>query len=221
VNLLEAHTKKTPLLLFDFDGVIADSFHVFYPCFVDMCRDCGYLVQSEAEFLRLFEDNVRESLLREGFPVDRIEMLAQDFAPRIAVANQQCEPFPKMVSVVSKLAAKCPLVIITSNNTEPVQEFIDRHEITGIRGVLGADIESSKVKKIHTVAREYPQHQPFYIGDTKGDMLEGQRAGAVTVGASWGWHPKTTLAEVSPDYLLDTPDELLDLFTVMDTSSSH
>ena len=219
MNLLETHTRKPPLLLFDFDGVIADSFHVFYPCFVEMCRDCGYLVQSEAEFLRLFEDNVRESLLREGFPLDRIEKLAHDFAPRIAEANKHCAPFPKMVSVASKLAARYPLVIITSNNTEPVQDFIERHEITGIRGVLGADIEPSKVKKISTVAREYPRHQPFYIGDTKGDMLEGQRAGVVTVGVSWGWHPKATLAEVSPDYLLDTPDQLLDLFTVMNTSS--
>lgn len=212
MQLAEAHSQKPPLLLFDFDGVIADSLHVFYPCFVEICAECGFPLASQADFLRLFEDNVTESLLREGFPLPRLRKLARDFAPRIAEANRQCRPFSGMISIISDLAATHPLIVITSNNTEPVEDFIATHEITGVRVVMGADIEPSKVKKIREIKRQFPKRQAFYIGDTKGDMLEGRKAGAVTIGATWGWHPRHTLAEATPNYLLDAPEQLRRLF---------
>ena len=44
----------------------------------------------------------------------------------------------------------------------------------------------------------------YYVGDTKGDMIEGKKAGAVTVAVTWGWHTADNLAEASPDHTVNT-----------------
>jgi len=51
----------------------------------------------------------------------------------------------------------------------------------------------------------------YYIGDTTGDIKEGKEAGVKTVGVTWGWHSKALLAASRPDYLFDTPEDLLQL----------
>ena len=53
----------------------------------------------------------------------------------------------------------------------------------------------------------------FYVGDTKGDMIEGKQAGAVTVAVTWGWHSTEKLTEGSPDYMVHTPTELKNLLS--------
>ena len=52
--------------------------------------------------------------------------------------------------------------------------------------------------------------QCLYIGDTNTDMRTGQAAGMFTVGAAWGFRDRNELAAFHPDYLVDTPNQLLD-----------
>ena len=51
--------------------------------------------------------------------------------------------------------------------------------------------------------------QCLYIGDTNTDMRTGQAAGMFTVGAAWGFRSRNELAAFRPDYLAETPDQLL------------
>jgi phosphoglycolate phosphatase len=57
----------------------------------------------------------------------------------------------------------------------------------------------------------YPGLSAYYIGDTKGDMIEGRKAGAITVAALWGWHAVEKLEEGAPDHFVRSPEALLDL----------
>jgi len=41
--------------------------------------------------------------------------------------------------------------------------------------------------------------------------LEGKRAGVKSSGVSWGWHSKNKLKKANPDFLIDNPDELINL----------
>ena len=53
----------------------------------------------------------------------------------------------------------------------------------------------------------------YYVGDTKGDMIEGKQAGAVTVAVTWGWHTAENLAQASPDHLVNTLSALENLLS--------
>jgi phosphoglycolate phosphatase len=51
----------------------------------------------------------------------------------------------------------------------------------------------------------------FYIGDTVGDIKEARAAGVWTVAVTWGWHSRERLLAARPDFLVDTPEELLQI----------
>lgn len=197
------------IFLFDYDGVVADSFEIFKNEFLSVCTDMGFdHLNSTEAFLKLFENNVLLQLLRSGFPVWRLKQFGEMFSPRIAEANRRVLPFPGMPELLTELAAVWPLYIITSNMSASIEEFIARHQVQGVRGIFGADVEPSKVKKIRKVRALHPGHAAFYIGDTKGDMIEGRQAGAITVAAGWGWHSEALLRAGKPAYYVAAPEYL-------------
>jgi phosphoglycolate phosphatase len=206
---MESAPTKPPLLLFDFDGVIADSFAAFFEAFSGVCAEMGFRrLNSKEALLRLFDGNVVRQLLKAGFPFWRIKALARRFAPRIDAANEQILPFPGMPELLCMLAASHPTYIVSSNASAHVESFCARFAIAGIRDVIGADKETSKVKKIRAIWKRHPDHVPYYVGDTKGDMIEGRKARAKTVAVAWGWHPLPRLLEGRPDLVAQTPEDL-------------
>ena len=210
---MESAPTKPPLLLFDFDGVIADSFDAFFEAFTGVCTEMGFRrLNSREALLRLFDGNVVRQLWKVGFPFWRIKALARRFAPRIAAANQQIGPFHGMPELLNELAAAHPTYVVSSNASSHVETFCARFAIAGLRGVIGSDQETSKVKKIRSLCKRHPDLAPYYVGDTKGDLLEGRKAGVKTVAVAWGWHSLPRLLEGKPDYIAQTPHDLRLLF---------
>lgn len=202
-----------PVIMFDFDGVIADSYEVFFEAFTGVCTEMGFdRLNSKEAFLKLFEGNLLQQLLKAGFPLWRLKSLVKRFEPRITAANLKVQPFPGMPELLRELATTYPVYIISSNVSPTVEAFCARFAIEGIVDVIGAEKESSKVKKIRAVRKLHPGHVPYYIGDTKGDMIEGRKARATTVAAAWGWHPIETLQEAAPDIIARAPAELRPVF---------
>lgn len=52
-----------------------------------------------------------------------------------------------------------------------------------------------------------------FVGDAPFDLQAGAAAGVATVGVTWGFFPRATLAELHPDHLVDTVDELTRVLT--------
>jgi phosphoglycolate phosphatase len=209
------NTKLPPLLLFDYDGVIADSIEVYFSEFTRACTEFGFdHINSKEAFLNLFDGNLVAQLIKAGFPLRKMRALAEKFAPQIEAANQRIHPFPGMIETLARLGDKYPLLVITANSSAVVQRFVEKYGLRQVRGILGSDVETSKVKKIRAARRRFRGCCPYYIGDTKGDMIEARRAGAVPVAATWGWHDKERLMQGTPEFLVRTQEELLALFNI-------
>jgi phosphoglycolate phosphatase len=73
----------------------------------------------------------------------------------------------------------------------------------------------SKIKKIQSVMKRYPDSPAYFISDTSGDLFEAHEAGAIPVAVSWGWHGRDILQEAEPAFLLDNPSELLDFSSLI------
>lgn len=208
--------RRTPVgevLLFDYDGVIADSEAVCFEEFTRACAEMGFdWLNSREAFLRLFDHNLALQLVRAGFPLRRLRQLAEQFRPRMVEANRRIRPFPGMPELIGRLATRHPLHIITSNATETVAGFLADYGVEGVRSVIGADQETSKVKKIRMVLRREPGRRAWYIGDTRGDMVEARRARVHAVGVAWGWHDEARLRSAHPVCVARTQGELLGWF---------
>jgi len=200
------------LIMFDYDGVIVDSLAVFVENFGAACRAHGLDLGSPRDLVGLFDSNVYESMAARGLSAGTIDKILQDYEVRQNACLEDLALFAGMAVVLNRIARHHKVVIITSNLSVPTARILARAGIRGIEAVIGADQEKSKIKKIVRTKSRYPDLPAFYVGDTKGDMLEGRQAGARTVAVAWGWHDVAKLQEGVPDYLVYTPVELAALF---------
>ena len=202
-----------PVIIFDYDGVVADSFEVYFAQYCWACDKLGLrCLKTKEAFLRIYEGDRLERILLAVFPTWLLRKLARKLAPRIQEAAKRLRPFDSMPEILCELAQRYPVYIVTSNTTESTNWFLRTYGIEGVRDVLGVDKETSKVKKIRRVIRQHPDLTPYYIGDTKVDMWEARRAGAVPVAATWGWHPAAKLLEGRPKHVLESPAMLRAFF---------
>jgi phosphoglycolate phosphatase len=200
------------LVMFDYDGVIVDSFEIFSSCFMKACHQHKfYELNSPEKVLALFEANVFEALLAFGLDDHSINRILETFQSGIGAYQNDMRLFDGIAHTLKKISENNKIVIITSNVSMPAKRVLQNNGVNCFEDVLGAEMEKSKVKKIRITMARYPGLPAYYIGDTKGDMIEGRKAGAITVAALWGWHAAEKLEEGAPDHFVRSPEALLDL----------
>lgn len=201
------------VLLFDFDGVIADTLDYFIDCFLAACAEHGHKhINTRQAFLDLFDTNFYEAMEASGIPPRDFAPMMESMKTRVLATGRRYTHYPQIPETIRSLATSNTLYIITSNHSEPVTQFLAQHGITQFKRILGSDQHPSKTVKIEQIKAIHPEANLFYIGDTKGDMLEAQTARVKTVAAAWGWHPAQKLNEAAPDYMAHQPAELLKIF---------
>jgi phosphoglycolate phosphatase len=200
------------LVMFDYDGVIVDSFEQFSSCFMKACHQNNFNeLNSPEKVLALFETNVFEALLDLGLDDNSINRILETFQSDIAAYQSDTRLFDGISDTLKKISKKHKIVIITSNVTMAAKRVLQNNGVTCFEDVLGAEKEKSKIRKIRLTMARYPGLPAYYVGDTKGDMIEGRKAGAITVAALWGWHAVKKLEEGAPDHFIRSPEALLDL----------
>ncbi len=202
---------QRPLLLFDHDGVIADSFEVFCVGFLEGCRHAGFTrLTTQDDVLEVFEGNVYERMRELGAGDDQIEEAMGRAVRALQIGAAAVRPFPLMAAVLGELGDARHLVVVTSNTAAVVEAFLRRYAIRGVGEVAGAEAGHSKVDKIQALlARSRDQEVVWYVGDTAGDMREARLAGVTPVGVAWGWHDPERLEAAGAECVAATPADLL------------
>lgn len=200
------------LIMFDYDGVIADSLEIHVRSFLAAFHENGFTkLNTTQDIIDLYEDNVYRSMADLGLTEAHIDRILASYKKRQDLVLDQIDFFPHMDSFLQALSLHHKIYIITSNMSDAVQKVLDHKGVTGVEQVLGSDTEKSKIKKMQKAMTLHRDLKPYYVGDTKGDIFEGRQAGACTVGVAWGWHGPDKLKESRPDYLVYTPQELRQL----------
>ena len=200
--------SERALVMFDFDGVIADSLDAQCRACVQTLRAHGFTdLATRARFLEFTETNWFAALAEAGVPADVAEELEDAFG-----AVPSPELFPHVADVVERLAAAHTVVVVTSSRTKVVERILREHGVRGVSEVLGGEQDPSKTRKIRAVRRRFGEALPaWYVCDTVGDVLEARAAGVRTIGVAWGWHGAERLERVGPDHMAHHPGDLLEL----------
>ena len=201
------------LVMFDYDGVIADSLDAHVKSFLAAFRDNGCTkVNTAQDIIDLYEGNVYRSMSDLDLSEEEIDRILESYNVKQSILLDQIQLFPQVRELFSDLvSAGHRVYIITSNTAEAVSGVLSKREISGVEKVMGSETAKSKIKKIHMAMGWHPDLKAYYIGDTKGDIYEGREAGAATVGVAWGWHGPDKLKESQPDHLIYAPGELIQL----------
>lgn len=201
------------LLLFDFDGVLADSLDLYSEAVARCLERIGTpIVKNREDYLVLFDGNFYESMAARGVDLAAFAQAAREILPGIDYDAMQ--PFAGLIPVLDALQKDHSLAVISSNGYRTIRAMLTRFGFDPyFREIFGSDFHFSKKEKIDHAIEKYgvPHEKAFYIGDTVGDILEARAAGVRSVAVTWGWHDRGRLTSVHPDFVVDTPEGLLSI----------
>lgn len=195
-------------ILFDFDGVIIDSF-----------KACLFVTRlsrpwmSQDEFRDLFMGNLYDKLV-ETKKLETREILplsAEEYFNNYFVLSKKLDVIDGMADVIERLAATHRLSIVSSAYNFIIEELLERAQLRHhFSDILGADAETNKTKKIQMVFDKYgvTAEESFFITDTAGDVFEARYAGVDSIAVSWGYHGIDRLETAAPYAIVHTPEEL-------------
>lgn len=199
--------------MLDHDGVVVDSLDVLSNALVEACRGARVAgVATPRDVLGLFEGNVFERLRALGADDAAVCEVMRRSARALRNALPWIRPFPLMPQLLNELGDSHHIVVVSSNEEEVVWAILHRFKVTGVAEVAGAGAGESKVDKIGSLIRRWPdQETHWFVGDTAGDMREARLAGAAPCGVAWGWHPPELLLEAGAVAIANTPADLLEI----------
>ena len=202
-------------LLFDFDGVIVNTFRLSY----ESMKKVVLNPPNEESYRKWFEksiyDNEDYKLKNKGSQpsVSENDSFFKEYTPLL----MKEKPVSGMTDVIQELHKTHRLVIISSTINSPVNAYLDKHNLSQyFDGIYGGDTHTSKVAKIKMVFAEFnvTAGDCLFITDTLGDIREAEKAGVKSIGVTWGFHKLETLQKGSPVAIANTPEELLSLIRV-------
>lgn len=216
VLLLEFNAVKK-VLIFDFDGVLADSLAPMLRYANKVCQEMGFPcvpTQKDLEALETMEFS--KFGMQLGIPPEKID----EFVSRnLELFNTREEPlpiFPGMIEVISELSGNASLAVITGNSRIVVNKFIQSYELENkFEKVLTTEDDGNRVDKIKKIKKlSTDRNDDFYfIGDSVSDIRAARAAGIWSVAVGWGHQSLGKLILEQPDFTVDEPKDLLTLLT--------
>jgi phosphoglycolate phosphatase-like HAD superfamily hydrolase len=198
---------KKPFILFDFDGVIADSFQ---PAFEVQKMICPHL--TEDGYRKRFEGNINDWEEPVNVHTEACRHDIDFFTEYIPRMLKEVQIVPGITEVIINLEKNYTLVVISSTITSPIRGFLERHDLANhFAQIMGNDVHTSKVEKMKIVFDTYgiEPNDSVFITDTLGDMREAEKMKVGAIGVTWGFHTPDTLLRGKPFRIVEGPTGLL------------
>ena len=205
------------VLIFDFDGTIADSFTAVLAIANRLAAEFGYAPIHPEDVAQLKNLSSREILQLSGVSLLRLPFLLGRLRGELNREIRQLHPIPGMHEALQALKQQgCCLGIVTSNSRENVIAFLETHGMRSLFDFIGTGLTVfGKGNIIRQVLRQQALDLStvVYVGDETRDIEAARKVGIPVIAVSWGFSSHQTLAAHHPDFLIQRPEELLDVVT--------
>ena len=202
-----------PLVVFDFDGTVADSFAESLAAYNRVAPRLRLRCVAPAEVPELRRLGAGQLLGALGIPMWKLPRLMIAVRADLMDHFDCVAPVPGIGPALRELA-KTPLrlAIVTSNSKANVLAFLARHDLEVFGTVVAGTSVFGKAARLRRLlkAAGTDADSSVYVGDTTPDVRAAREAGATAVAVTWGFTAREPLATESPDSLLESPAELPD-----------
>ncbi len=202
-------------ILFDFDGVIADSIEVFSAAVGLSARSFGKHIDVQPNDLR----QIKTMSIPEICEVVQIELSeSEQFIARLDeelfLVADSIPLFAGMKTALKELSLHGHLGVVSASPRRVLRRILDHHDIrTCFQDIVGGDLPGTKAEKIESIRKRnrHDREAVCFIGDTVSDIQQGQAADVTTIAVGWGWHSIEWLRTAKPDFEVHEPSGLVNL----------
>lgn len=210
-------------VLFDMDGTLLDTLD-------DLHVSVNYALEQSGLPLVTFDETreaagygsivLIELLTKHAFVTGSPEFqrVFDDFNAHYKVhCNDATHPYPGIMELLAGLKDRGIKMAIVSNKIQPETEalrklwFADYIPVAvgRVEGIAPKPDPAMALKALEQLGAQ-PQ-DAWFVGDSQPDVRTGKNARCTSVACTWGFRDFATLEEEYPDFIIDSPLELLDI----------
>jgi phosphoglycolate phosphatase len=205
------------LIIFDYDGVLADTLDDLLQFGQEACNQLGVKHVVTKDDLNDLEVM---SFATYGRACEVPEHLVDEFV-KICLncfAEKKSPPaiFSGLRSVITYLAVNHRIAIVTTNSSQIVNAFLVKHGLESlIHAVYGVDTLGSKAQKIamarNRLLENREQQLVFMVGDSLSDVQSAKEAAVTSIAVTWGHQSLENLLRAKPDFVVSSPHDLIQI----------
>jgi phosphoglycolate phosphatase len=203
------------VVLFDFDGTIADSIETAIRVINQLAKEFGYQPLNVEDLKRLQSLSSREIIKQTDISIFKLPFLLRRFIGEMRQEVQQIDVIPGMKAVLQTLKARGDrLGIVSTNSEENVRAFLKIQQLDDLFDVVvcsGRPFGKSRLIKRILRQNQLDPRSVFYVGDETRDIEAAKKSGVRAIAVTWGFNSPDVLASHQPDFLIQTPDQMLDI----------
>ena len=198
---------KNLVLIFDFDGTIADTLTFVRKIF-------NFPEMKEVDWEGLKNKESREVFKILGISMAELPFVLNKVRGIIHKEIEKIKPIQGMAETLFKIKeSSSQLGILTSAPKETVERFLQVNNLNLFDFIYSESNIFNKARKLSNLLKErnFDPQSVFYVGDETRDVEAARKAGVKTIAVTWGFNGEDILKKQKPDYLARRPEELIAL----------
>jgi phosphoglycolate phosphatase len=206
------------LIIFDFDGTIANTEEASFEVYQLMADQYGVTKLTKAELQTIKKMPLKERIKAQGIPYYMLPKLISESQSKLIQFMEKAMPFDGIPFIIERLKKEKKLIIVSSNHKKIIKSFLKSHHLNHFIKVYGGASlfgKSSMIKKSLKKMKTDTKYA-LYIGDEIRDYHACQELGLDMVAVSWGYDDKTLLEKEHIEHIADNADHLLMLIKRFD-----
>jgi len=205
--------KSPKLLVFDFDGTIADTLQASLCILNKMAAEFGYrpLMDSEVKVAR--EMGTRQFMRYLGISAAHLPKISLKGFRLLRSRIDDVLPIRGMPELLLELRGRgIPMGILTSNSEENVSTFLHRHRLEVFSFTHSSSHLFGKAREIKTILRrnQLSAQEIIFVGDETRDVEAAQQIKVPIIAAGWGYNSYRALEARKPQATIECPGQLLE-----------
>lgn len=202
------------LIVFDFDGTIADTPQTVFTIINRLAQQFNYPVLDAAQIAALQGLSSREIVRQADVSMIKLPFLLRRVKQELNREISSVQPISGMAAALRQLNAQgYRLGILTSNWQDSVTTFLAINDLQDIFEFINSDVTLfGKHRKIRRLLRlnHLKPAEFVYVGDETRDIEAARKTKVWAIAVGWGFNAPELLAQHHPDYLVTTPPALVD-----------
>jgi len=201
-------------LIFDWDGVIADSTCQYFQLYRQVCSHFGrqFPVPDVEAFRRWYQPRWERNYIDLGFTGDELREVLHYAGRQVDDLYASVTLFMPVVKSLRALAAEVPMGIASTTYASVIRRRLASDGLEKLfRVVVGGEGGGSDKRERYRQAVEGLGFEPtaaIAVGDTVLDVESARHWGMTTVGVTYGWSAPEVVRASQPDRLVHEPGEL-------------
>jgi phosphoglycolate phosphatase len=201
------------LVIFDFDGVVANSLDQFVLNAAAVSAAMGYRVDLDSDLIKNLEIMEFEYLaIALGIPESEAGKFSENMLKAFSSGPRILPIHDGMFEVISELSKGHDLGIISGNSFQCIDQCLEHYGMKPwFSFVFAKEDSGSKPDKLDQAMRttHYDKQSTVYIGDAKSDVESARTAGIPSIAVTWGNQNTDILIKSDPTYIVSEPADIL------------